>query len=40
MIGDEAVIAGKKRSSTICWPATCWVSLRKMSGMDDGLTAA
>ena len=40
MIGEEAATAGKKRSSTICWPDTCSVSLRKMSGMADGFSAA
>ena len=39
MIGDDAVSAGKKRSSTICWPETCSVSLRKMSGIVDGFVA-
>ena len=39
MIGDDVVTAGKKRSSTICWPETCWVSFRKMSGIEAGLTA-
>ncbi len=40
MIGDDAVTAGKKRSSTICCPETCWVSLRKMSGIAAGLIAS
>jgi hypothetical protein len=31
---------GKNFSSTICCPETCWVSLRKMSGMLAGLLAA
>ena len=34
MIGELLVWIGKNGSSTICWPATCWVSLRKMSGID------
>ena len=38
-IGDELVRMGWNVSSTICWPATCWVSLRKMSGMLAGLAA-
>ena len=40
MIGDEDVRIGKNGSSTICWPDTCWVSLRKMSGMLAGFAAA
>ena len=40
MIGEEDVRIGKNGSSTICWPETCWVSLRKMSGMLDGFAAS
>ena len=39
-IGEVEVRIGKNVSSTICWPETCWVSLRKMSGMEAGLVAA
>ena len=39
-MGDDEVRIGKKSSSTICWPETCWVSLRKMSGIVAGLVAA
>ena len=39
-IGDDEVRIGKNFSSTICWPETCWVSLRKMSGIEAGLAAA
>ena len=38
--GELEVWIGKNGSSTICCPETCWVSLRKMSGIDAGLVAA
>ena len=38
-MGEDEVRIGKNASSTICWPETCCVSFRKMSGIEAGLAA-
>src|SRR5262245_61089520 len=40
VIGELLVWIGKNGSSTICCPATCSVSLRKMSGIEAMFAAA